>query len=129
VKRRAVLTTLVFGLAGCSGPLPRPSGPRGPPEEPEGEPRQPERVLDIETWDFGETEAGRLRVFGEVRNDGGSDATATVTATVGVGEETYTGSDEVTVESGATAGFDIVFEVAYEEFSRNGSIDLNIEGA
>lgn len=122
-----MLASVALGLsAGCLGSLPRATGPRKPPEAPTGQPRDPGSSLSIETWDYGEADDGSLRVFGTVRNSGGREATATVAATAKAGEEKATETVDVTVPAGGTAKFDVVFGLTYDEFSKNGSIDLDL---
>lgn len=127
MKRRALLSTLALGLSGgCLGALPRPTGPRGPPEEPASDPREPRQSFSIETWDFGETESGLLRVFGTVRNTSDASATTTVTATVSIEGDTDTKTVEVTVSAESTAHFGMVFEVEYDRFASNGSLNIDL---
>ncbi|MFB6096426.1 MAG: transcriptional initiation protein Tat [Haloferacaceae archaeon] len=127
MKRRAVIASVALGLSsGCLGSLPRATGPRKPPEAPTGQSRAPGSSLSIETWDYGEADDGSLRVFGTVRNSGGAEATATVAATAKAGEEEATQTVDVTVPAGGTTEFAIVFDLTYEAFSKNGSIDLDL---
>lgn len=127
MKRRTLLRAFALALpSGCLGSLSRPTGPRGPPRPSAGEPRTPERVLSIEAWDFGETDEGTLRVFGTVKNAGDAPASATVVSTVTVDGEEETKSVDVRVSAGDTAEFELVFEVSYEAFTGNGSIDLHL---
>lgn len=128
VKRRALLQVLALGLSsGCLGALPGPTGPRNPPEAPAGQSRTPKRVLSIETWDSGETDEGTLRVFGTIRNTGDASASATVASTVAVDEKKQTKTTDVSVSAGETAEFELVFDVSYEAFTGNGSINLHLE--
>jgi hypothetical protein len=126
VKRRPVLGLIAASLsAGCVGVWPQPTGPRGPPEEPEGQPRE-QSALRIDTWDFGENDAGLLRVFGTIQNNGDAAAQATVEAVVRAGEQRYERTTTVAVPAGATAEFTIGFDVEYDAFVGNGSLDLQL---
>lgn len=126
VKRRRVVGLFALVLAtGCVDRWPRPTGPRGAPEAPEQRPRDADAVR-IDSWDFGETESGRLRVFGTVQNGGDTTAEATVKAVVYAGDERYEQTKTVTVPAGETAEFDIEFDVRYETFLGDGSIDLDL---
>jgi hypothetical protein len=126
VKRRTVLGLLAASLsAGCVGAWPQPTGPRGPPEEPEGQPQE-QSALRIDTWDFGENDAGLLRVFGTVQNNGDALARGTVEAVVRAGEQRYERTTNVDVPAGATVEFNIEFDVEYDSFVGNGSLDLQL---
>lgn len=129
MKRRAVLSTFALALSsGCLGSLPRATGPRKPPEAPEGGPDPSGDALSIESWDYGETEGGSLRIFGRVQNTGGTEATATVAATVTVDGDEHTNSTDVTVAAGGTAEFELRFDVSYEQFQQNGAISIELAG-
>lgn len=126
VKRRAVLGVLALSLTGgCVDTWPGATGPRGPPDAPDDEPRDPEAV-QIDGWDFGETDAGLLRVFGTVSNDGERSAAATVEITVRAGETEYQQTTTVDVPAESTAEFDVEFDVEHETFIEDGSIRLDL---
>ncbi len=126
VKRRTVLGLVAASFsAGCVGAWPQPTGPRGPPEEPEGQPRE-QSALRIDSWDFGEDDSGMLRVFGTVRNDGDTSTTVTVEVRVRAGEQRYERTTTVDVPEGATAEFEIEFDVEYDTFVGDGSIRLDL---
>jgi hypothetical protein len=126
VKRRSVLGMVAASLsAGCVGAWPQPTGPRGPPEAPEGQPRE-QSPLRIESWDFGEADSGLLRVFGTVQNDRDASAEATVEVRVRAGEQRYERTTTVDVPAGATAEFEIEFDVEYDTFVGDGSIRLDL---
>lgn len=127
MKRRGVVGLVALVLtAGCVDRWPRPTGPRGAPEAPEHQPRDADAVR-IDSWDFGETESGRLHVFGTVQNDGDATAEATVEAVVHTGDERYEQTETVTVPAGGTTEFDVEFDVRYETFLEDGSIDLDLQ--
>jgi hypothetical protein len=126
VKRRTVLGLVAASLsAGCVDAWPQPTGPRGPPEEPEGQPRE-QSPLRIDSWDFGEADSGLLRVFGTVENDGDEPARPTVEVRVRAGEQRYERTTTVDVPAGATAQFDIEFDVEYDTFVGDGSVRLDL---
>lgn len=127
MKRRRVVGSLALVLTtGCVDRWPRPTGPRGAPEAPEQQPRDADAVR-IDSWDFGETESGRLHVFGTVRNDGDATVEATAEAVVRAGGERYERTETVTVPAGGTTEFDIEFDVRHETFLDGGSIDLVLQ--
>lgn len=125
VKRRALLGLLAAASAGCSGSVPGATGPRTPPPPGERTTARPDGV-SVESWDFEETDGGALRVFGTLRNPGDSRRTATVVVTVTVAGEDHTRRSEVTVPAGGTAEFGVAFDVRYEAFTRDGSINLEL---
>lgn len=127
VKRRSVLGLFAALLsAGCVDRWPTPTGPRAPPEQPEGQPRDPDTV-QIDTWDFDESDSGQLRVFGTVENDGTSAAQATVEVVVSTDEEKYEQSQTVDVPAEGDADFNIVLDIEYEAFLQSGSITLELQ--
>lgn len=127
MKRRRVVGSLALVLTtGCVDRWPRPTGPRGAPEAPEQQPRDTDAVR-IDSWDFGETDSGRLHVFGTVQNDGDATVEATAEAVVRAGDERYERTETVTVPAGDTTEFDIEFDIPYETFLDGGSIDLTLQ--
>ena len=129
MKRRRLLGLVAVGLSsGCLEGLPTATGPRNPPEAPAGEPRDTPEVppVRITTFDFESTDDERLRVFGEVVNDAGSERTVTVRVRVTVGGSESVRDTDVTVPSGETAPFSVEFDVEYDAFASNGEIDVDI---
>ncbi|KAB1196189.1 MULTISPECIES: transcriptional initiation protein Tat [Haloferax] len=129
MERRRLLGLVAVGLSsGCLSGLPTATGPRNPPEAPAGEPRQTPEIppVRIATFDFESTDDGRLRVFGDVVNDAGSERTVTVRVRVTVdGDESIRDTD-VTVPSGETASFGVVFPLEYDTFASGGELDVTI---
>lgn len=127
--RRRVLQVVVAGLsAGCLGSAPGATGPRRPPEAPAGEPRTtPTRPdLYVETFDFGATDDGALRVFGEVGNRGAAERVARVRVAVTLDGERSVRETSVTVPPESSAAFEVEFEVAESEFLSGGEIDVDV---
>ncbi|MFB6092587.1 MAG: transcriptional initiation protein Tat [Haloquadratum sp.] len=113
-------------LGGCLGTAPRATGPRHAPDAPAGQPRQTPRrpTLTIGTFDFEATDGGRLRVFGTIANHGPVQRTATVRVTVTVDGDESVRETSVTVGPDATAEWTLTVDVAYEAFTRNGSLSV-----
>lgn len=126
--RRAVLAVAFALPAGCLGDLPGATGPRNPPSAPEGEQRRtPKRPpLSVAAFDFERTESGRLRVFGTVSNRGGAERIATVKMQVSADGERYVRRTEVTVPPNAETGFETTFDLAYDEFAKNGEVNVSL---
>lgn len=127
--RRRVLQVLVVGLSsGCLGSAPGATGPRGPPEEPAGRlrttPTRPD--LYVETFDFGATDGGALRVFGDVGNRGAAERVGVVRVAVTVNDETSVREANVTVPPEGSAPFEVEFEVAESEFLSGGELDVSV---
>ena len=130
MKRRSALGLLAASLslpAGCLSDAPGVTGPRNPPSAPADDPREPpeREPLRITEFDFGESDDGRLRVFGTVENRTETERRATVRVSVTT-DETYERTVEVDVPAGSTAEFEVVFDLAYEVASGNFSIDLHL---
>ena len=127
VKRRALLGALpLLFTAGCVDSWPTPTGPRGPPEPGSERPDGDQARVDIDEWDIGETDDGRLRVFGTVRNEGEEPAEVTVAVVVRVDEQRYERATTVTVAADESAEFDIEFDLEYDAFAAGGSVDIDL---
>ncbi|KAB1189259.1 MULTISPECIES: transcriptional initiation protein Tat [Haloferax] len=129
MERRRLLGLVALGLSsGCLGALPNATGPRNPPEAPAGEPRNTPEVppVRISDFDFESTDDGRLRVFGEVVNDAGSERVATVRVRIVVGGSESIRDADVTVPSGETASFSVEFDAQYGDFAKNGELDVSL---
>lgn len=131
-SRRAVLRALpasVLGvLCGCVGSAPHGTGPRRPPDPPAGQSRRtPERPdLYVASFDFGATDEGNLRVFGDVGNRGDAERVGTVRVEVTVDGETHVRETAVTVAAGSTASFSVTFDVSQKAFARGGELDVDV---
>ncbi|WP_435184368.1 transcriptional initiation protein Tat [Halobellus sp. EA9] len=132
MDRRTVLAAATGSLSallgGCLGAAPGATGPRHPPDAPAGEPRRTTAPppLGVGTFDFEATDAGDLRVFGTVRNRSEAERTATVTVTVGLGEEEFEREASLAVPAGETAEWSVTFDVAYERFTTNGNLSVDV---
>ncbi|WP_411963515.1 transcriptional initiation protein Tat [Haloferax sp. YSMS24] len=129
MERRRLLGLVAVGLSsGCLSGYPTATGPRNPPEAPADEPRETPEVpsVRIVTFDFESTDDGRLRVFGEVVNDSGSERVVTVRVRVAVGENESVRDTDVSVPSGETEPFSVEFDVEFDAFASNGEIDVSI---
>ncbi|KTG30843.1 hypothetical protein [Haloferax profundi] len=129
MERRRLLGLVAVGLSsGCLSGLPNATGPRNPPEAPAGEPRNTPEVppVRIVNFDFEATDDGRLRVFGEVVNDSGSERVATIRVRIVVDESESIQDVGVTIPSGETAPFSVEFDTEYDAFVRNGEIDVSL---
>jgi len=68
-----------------------------------------------------------LRVFGTVVNDSDARRTARVRAVVDAAGEHYERTTEMTVDAGGEAEFGVVFEVRYDEFAKQGRVNVVLE--
>ncbi|WP_071391197.1 hypothetical protein [Haloprofundus marisrubri] len=132
MKRRTFVTALLPALsalsAGCLSSLPQATGPRGPPDAPADSPQQtPEPdPLSIAAFDYEGTDNDQLRAFGTVDNGSPEERTGVVRVRVTVGDEETVGTAEVTVSGDSTAEFETVVPVSFEEFQRNGQLQVSV---
>jgi hypothetical protein len=129
MERRRLLGVVALGLSsGCLGSFPTATGPRNPPEAPPGEPRNTPEVppVRIAEFDFESTDDGRLRVFGSVVNDAGSERVTTVSVRVVVDDTESIRETEVTVGSGETTPFSVEFDAEYDAFLSSGELDVSL---
>jgi hypothetical protein len=132
VQRRQLLSLTVVALGGCvsaSGG----SGPRNPPTTPEGgEPVGDTRTLRIAGGAPREGDDGALVLVISVENtaDGRRSDTLVGRATVESEDGTteYEASREVSLDGGATADVELVFDVSYEAWSGNGKLAYGWQG-
>jgi hypothetical protein len=132
VQRRQFLSLAVVALGGCvsaSGG----SGPRNPPTTPEGgEPVGETRALRIVGGTPREGENGALVLVISIENtaDGRRSDTLVGRATVESEDGTteYETTREVSLDGGAEADVELVFEVAYEAWSGNGRLAYDWQG-
>lgn len=108
----------MVGLAGCVGASGG-SGPRNPPTTPEGgEPVETERGLRIVDGVPREGEDGALVLAISVENTADASRSDTLVARATIetedGMTEYEASREVSLEAGAAAEVELVFDVAYE---------------
>jgi hypothetical protein len=116
----------VGSLAGCtegSGP----TGPRAPPESPTPT-ATPTSGIVIETWDIKNGTDGSLIVPITLENTGDREGSRGVILDVSVGNETYNRKQTVTLDSGETKTVEIEFEVTFQSFLKDGSLNLELEG-
>jgi len=124
MHRRRVLAIAVTLLSGCSN-LPRATGPRTPPtpSEPTAAPQRSLRVTDL---DVEEAEDGHLRVLATVQNPTGAQRTRTLRIRVRAGTIRTEQQQQVTVAANTEREVAFEFEdVAYDDFSGNGSLNTN----
>ncbi|MCU4741754.1 hypothetical protein OB955_17630 [Halobacteria archaeon AArc-m2/3/4] len=135
MERRRVLRAItgagVVGLAGCLGDRGDNGGSRldrytpvdgGTPPTATPEPT-PIEVVDFELV---ETDDGRLGVDLITENTGSELEDATLTVFVRAGDETDEPSIRLSLEAGETSEDRVVSGIAYEEFSGDGSISVEI---
>ena len=122
----------VAALAGCGsvGATGR-DGPR-PPEAPEGSGPSggaggSDRSLAVGGIDYRADDAGNLVVVVTVENGDGQSRSGTLTTTVTLGGEKLTESTDVTVEADDSEAVEIPFEVSFDDFEQDGSININLE--
>jgi hypothetical protein len=134
MHRRALLrgvgTALALGLGGCLGESPPGrTGPRNPPRSPEGGPPSDdgEGTLRLESYDYEETEAGTLRVFGEVVNGTGTGQEVTLVARVTTPDDSYERSRTVTVPPNDSFTFELEFDVEFATVERSGSVLVELD--
>lgn len=132
MQRRQFLSLAVVALGGCVGASGG-SGPRNPPTTPEGgEPAEPTRALRIVGGAPQEDENGALVLVISVENaaDGRRSDTLVGRATVESDDGTteYEASRAVSLDGGATADVELVFDVAYEAWSGNGRLAYGWQG-
>jgi hypothetical protein len=131
MQRRGLLTGLaglagLGSLAGCtegSGP----TGPRGPPESPTPT-ATPTSGIVIQSWNVKNGTDGALVVPIELQNTGERKGSRSVFVDIEVGNESFSQEQEVTLDSGESTKIEIVFEVTFQEFLEDGSLDLTLEG-
>ncbi|AFK19362.1 transcriptional initiation protein Tat [Haloferax mediterranei ATCC 33500] len=129
MERRRLLGLVAVGLSsGCLSGLPGTTGPRNPPEAPADKPRETPEVppVRISTVDFESTDDGRVRVFGEVVNDAGSERVATVEVRIEVDDEESVKTKKVTVASGGKTAFETEFDVSYDAFKNGGELNASL---
>lgn len=125
MQRRGVLALVPAVLAGCVTSARDESGPRHPPTTPQGgEPEKgaQERQLRIVGSDVGEGEDGFLELSVVVENAADSRRSGTLVGTATVDDTAYEASQEVSLSGNTEAEFELVFDVAYDEWSGNGSL-------
>lgn len=135
MHRRALLRAagpaLVLGLAGClGGSPPGRTGPRNPPRSPEGGPPDDDdgRTVRLASYDFEESESGRLRVFGEVVSDADAEREVTLVARVTTPDDSYERSKTVAVPPNDGVEFEFHFEIEFDEFASSGSVLVELAG-
>jgi len=130
MQRRGVLALISLTLAGCVTGARDESGPRNPPTTPEGG-EQPveteERTLSITDSEILEGEDGSLVVSIVVANAAADRRSGTLVGTATLGETEYEASEEVSLAGNTEAEFDLVFDVAYEQWVGEGSITYGWE--
>jgi len=132
VQRRRYLMLAVVGLSGCVGASGG-SGPRNPPTTPECcGPIEDTRSLRIVDATPREGEDGALVFVITVENtaDGRRSDMLVGVATVETEEGTaeYKASQEVSLDGNTEAEAELVFDVAFEEWSGNGGLSYGWEG-
>ena len=132
VQRRRFLPLAAAALAGCVGPSDG-SGPRNPPTTPEGGvPVDDGRDLRIGQAAPREGEDGALVFAVTVENTAGGTRSDTLVGRATVdgesGSTEYEARREVTLDGGAVAEFDLVFDVAYEAWAGSGDLAYGWEG-
>ncbi len=100
-----------------------PQSPRSARRSAAADARAPDLVVG--TFDFEADDEGALRVFGTVENRGDAERTGTVVVTVETDGGSETREVDIAVDPGETVEWSVTFEVAYEEFSAGG--DLNVD--
>lgn len=128
MKRRALLATLPFALAGCLSGYPGPTGPRNPPIEPEDNPRDapPQKPLVAGGFEFEEADNGSLRVVLTVTNRTDNEASGTVTGTLSLNGETYEQSSSVTVGGDSESAVELLYEeVTFEAYEDANSVNFS----
>ncbi|MFB6090311.1 MAG: transcriptional initiation protein Tat [Halobellus sp.] len=132
MDRRRVLAAaggaLATLLGGCLGSAPGATGPRNPPDAPADEPRRTDAppAVSVGTFDFEATDGGDLRVFGTVRNRSDVERNATVTVTVSLDDDEFERQTSLAVPAGGSAEWSVTFDVAYERFTKNGSLSVDV---
>jgi len=134
MDRRDALRALGAGIApplvGCLSDPPDRTGPRNAPNSPEGGP--PGGTADggdpvrISSYDFEETDDGRLRVFGTVVNDGDAERRVTVVARVTTPDDEHERSTELSVPPGEAAEFAVEFAVEFDAFAKDGTVVVRL---
>lgn len=115
-----------LALAGClDGPMSA-SGPRTPPQSPTGGPGGGSDFYVAE-FDVEETDDGDLAVPVTVRNDADRRRVGTVVVRATVDDETYEGSQEVSVAPESSVSVTVALDVAYDDFVADGSLTVALE--
>ena len=138
MQRRVLLATGIAGLTGLVGgcvDAAAPSGPRNPPSEGDAtspDPTDPDegpRSFRIGDWDFFESDDGTLLVTATVINDGSSERSGTLVASVALDDETVEGTTDVTVPPEETIDVEVPVAVSFERFDVAGSLWLDLQRA
>lgn len=128
--RRGLFALLLGGTsAGCLTEY-APSGPRNPPEgddtkwssRPDGD----DDGLAIHEWDFFEGGDGELVVEVVVGNDADAKRSGTISVVVTVGDEKTVRNKDVHVLPDEETAVEFHYDVAFEEFTADGAIDLDL---
>ncbi|MFC7096163.1 hypothetical protein [Halobaculum marinum] len=137
MKRRRLLGSLaraavaggVVATAGCTSPA-SPSGPLTPPRSPEGGPNTGEEGLVIRDFLDVEGDDGALLVRVTVENRAGEERSGTVVVTATAGsdddEREVSTSESITVPAGERVEVTLETSLTYEEFSRQGSMRVDV---
>ncbi|WP_459190969.1 hypothetical protein [Halosimplex sp. J119] len=140
MQRRRVLRGLAAlaagAAAGCTGandevPVTAPEPPaavRGSGDSPSGgDGGRDDLQFAVPERTFDETDDGDLVVVLTVENQGQRAREATVTITVSAGEKTFTPTEHVSLDAGASTELRTVVPVPYSEFDADPGFDMTIE--
>ncbi|MBP1985710.1 hypothetical protein [Halolamina salifodinae] len=132
MKRRRFLPLAAVALSGCLGARDE-SGPRTPPLTPKGGPT-PEGGRNLRIVDAvpREGEDGSLVFAVTVENTAASSQRDTLVGIATVqgesGSTEYEARRQVSLDGNTEAEFDLVFDVAYEQWAGNGGISYGWQG-
>lgn len=128
-RRRALaaLASLAVG-AGCTENARAPSGPRNPPEGDEEGPGEREtESLYVAAYDFAEDDDGHLIAPVTVGNRADEERDGQVVAEATAQDDTYTETADVTVPAGGEVDLVVEFDVPFDEFARDGTLEVTID--
>ena len=83
-------------------------------------------VLERAGLDYAKGESGGLVVTVDVKNVGDAEGKGTLYVTVSAGDDVTRESKSVTVPAGETTTLELAFDLSYETFEDDGSIDTDL---
>lgn len=127
-RRRALaaLASLAVG-AGCTENARAPSGPRNPPIGGEEGPSEEERAaLYVASYDFAEGDDGNLVAPVTVGNRADEDRDGRVVAKATAQDDDYTETVDVTVPASSEMNLTVGFDLPFDEFARDGTLEVSV---
>jgi hypothetical protein len=127
MDRRGAIRLVGLALTGGCLSESHATGPRNPPTAAsDGPPTATRKSLRVTDLDVEEAEDGSLKLLATVENGTGTAETRTLRATATVGDESYVETRRVTVAGESENVVPVTFDVTYDAFTGNGSVNVDI---